>query len=270
MRFLFWNVKKNPVGPILSEIVRQHDVEVVILAECLDKAAILVDLNLNATTKKTFHLTHSQRTRVVIYTRFSPEYIPTAHSDIFFTIRRIILPEKRQMLLAAMHLESKLYRREIHLWGKVRDVSATIRQVESELGISRTVLVGDLNMNPFEMGVIQADGLHGVMTQAIARKRHRPIGDEVYPYFYNPMWGRFGDTTKGPPGTYYATTSSRDEYFWHTFDQVLIRPDLLDSFDEAKLQVLTNCGGIEFLRKSGIPDDSRASDHLPLLFDLEI
>src|SRR5258705_387564 len=166
MRFLFWNVKKNPVGPILSEIVRQHDVKVIILAECRDKAAILVDLNMNA----------------------------------------------------------------------------------------------------FEMGVIQADGLHGVMTQAIARKRHRPIGDEVYPYFYNPMWGRFGDTTKGPPGTYYATTSSRDEYFWHTFDQVLIRPDLLDSFDEAELQVLTDCGGIEFLRESGIPDDSRASDHLPLLF----
>jgi hypothetical protein len=45
MRFLFWNVKKNPVGPIVSEIVGQHDVEVVILAECLDEGAILVDLN---------------------------------------------------------------------------------------------------------------------------------------------------------------------------------------------------------------------------------
>jgi hypothetical protein len=268
MRFLFWNIKKNPVGPILSEIVRQHDVEVLILAECLDQGTILVDLN--ATTKNLFHLTDSQRTRVVIYTRFPPEYIKTAHSDKFFTIRRIFLPEKREIRLAAMHLESKLYRRDIHLWSKAKDVSAKIRQVESELAISRTVLVGDLNMNPFEMGVIQADGLHAVMTQAIARKRDRRIGDKVYPYFYNPMWGRFGDTTKGPPGTYYSTNSSLDEYFWHTFDQVMIRPDLIDSFDQAKLQVLTDCGGIEFLKESGKPDHSRASDHLPLLFDLEI
>lgn len=268
MRFLFWNVKKNPVGPVLSEIVRQHDVKMVILAECEDEGEILVDLN--ATTENLFHLTDSKRTRVAIYARFPPEYIKTVHSDKFFTIRRIFLPETRQILLAAMHLESKLHRSDIHRWGKARDVSATIRQVESELGISRTILVGDLNMNPFEMGVIQADGLHGVMTRAIARKKGRSIGDEVYPYFYNPMWGRFGDTTKGPPGTYYVTTSSRDEYFWHTPDQVLIRPDLIDSFDDAKLQVLTNCGGIEFLKESGIPDDSRASDHLPLLFDLEL
>lgn len=270
MKFLFWNVNKNPVGPILSEIVVQHDVEVVILAECLDRGAILVDLNLNATFKHLFHLTDGQRTRVVIYARFPPEYLNTAHSDPFVTIRHMFLPQKRQLLLAAMHLESKLRRRDTHLWSVARDVSAKIRQVERELGISNTVLVGDLNMNPFEMGVIQADGLHAVMTKAIARKRDRRIGDEVYPYFYNPMWGRFGDTTKGPPGTYYSTSSSRDEYFWHTFDQVLIRPDLIESFDEAKMQVLTDCGAIEFLRKSGIPDDSRASDHLPLLFDLEI
>jgi hypothetical protein len=74
----------------------------------------------------------------------------------------------------------------------------------------------------------------------------------------------------GHPAPYYKTTSSLDEYFWHTFDQVLIRPDLIDSFDETKLQVLTACCGMQFLRGSGIPDDSRASDHLPLLFDLEI
>jgi hypothetical protein len=111
------------------------------------------------------------------------------------------LPLKKELLLAAMHLESKLHRSDVHRWGKARDVSTTIRQVESELGISRTVLVGDLNMNPFDMGVILADGLHAVMTRDIARKKDRPIGDKRYPFFYNPMWGRFGDTTNGPPGT---------------------------------------------------------------------
>lgn len=268
MKFLFWNVKKNPLGPLVSQIVKENDVEIVILAECADPDAILVDLN--SGIKYPFHLTESQRTRVVIYTRFSPEFIKTKYSHKFFTIRFISLPFKKPQLLVAMHLESKRYRSDIHRCVKAIDASATIRQVESDLGISRTVVVGDLNMNPFDMGVILADGLHAVMTRSIARKRDRLIGDQRYPFFYNPMWGRFGDTTKGPPGTYYKTMSSHDEYFWHTHDQVLLRPDLIDSFDEAKLHVLTHCGGIEFLIKSGTPDDSRVSDHLPLLFDLEI
>ena len=190
MRFLFWNVKKNPIGPILLKIVQEHSVEIVILAECSDPDAILVDLNSEA--KYPFHLTDSQGTRVVIYTSFSPEFINTTHSDKFFTIRHISLPLKKELLLAAMHLESKLHRSDVHRWGKARDVSTRIRQVESELGISRTVLVGDLNMNPFDMGVILADGFHAVMTQDIARQKDRAIGSERYPFFYNPMWGRFG------------------------------------------------------------------------------
>lgn len=147
-------------------------------------------------------------------------------------------------------------------------VSEKIRKVELENGTSRTVLVGDLNMNPFEKGVASADGLHAVMTRDIARKGKRKVVRDSYPFFYNLMWGRFGDTTEGPPGTYYRRGSEPTEYFWNTYDQVLVRPDLLDSFDDKSVKVLTEFGGTSFLRKSGIPDQSRVSDHLPLLFAL--
>jgi hypothetical protein len=162
-----------------------------------------------------------------------------------------------------------LFRDEFHLWERANQISAKIREAEGALGTSRTVLVGDLNMNPFEKGVISASGLHAVMTRAIARKEGRTVDGELYPFFYNPMWSRFGDSTEGPPGTYYRQGSSLTEYFWHTFDQVLIRPALLDRFDEKSLRVLTECGERRFLRQSGIPDHSRVSDHLPLLFTLK-
>jgi len=122
MKFLFWNVKKNPVGPILSKIVQEHGVEIVILAECSDRDAILVDLN--SEIKYPFHLTESQRTRVVIYTQFSPEFIGTRHSHKFFTIRCISLPFKKEILLVAMHLESKLHRSDIHRCVEAIDASA--------------------------------------------------------------------------------------------------------------------------------------------------
>jgi endonuclease/exonuclease/phosphatase family protein len=266
MRFLFWNVRKNPVGPILSEIAEDYAVDVVILAECADPDAILVDLNFK--TEYPFHRTEGQTTRIVIYTRFPRENIRTAYGDKFLTIRRIGLLDRRPIVLAATHLPSKLFRDEYHLWEKANQISAKIREIEGALGTSRTVLVGDLNMNPFEKGVISASGLHAVMTRAIAAKEARTIDRKSYPFFYNPMWGRFGDTTEGPAGTYYRPASSFAEYFWHIHDQVLIRPHLLDSFDEKSVRVLTECGGRKFVRKSGIPDQSRVSDHLPLLFAL--
>jgi len=38
-----------------------------------------------------------------------------------------------------------------------------IRREELGIGHERTVLMGDFNMNPFEIGMISATGLHAVM-----------------------------------------------------------------------------------------------------------
>jgi exonuclease III len=219
MRFLFWNVKKNPVGPILSKIVEAHNVDVVILAECRDSGVILSELN--GATDNQFHLPDGPGPRVVIYTRFFRKHIKTAHSEDSFTIRLITLPNP-PILLVAVHLPSKLLKTDSQEYQSIvaSKISARIRQVEREKGTSRTVLVGDLNMNPFEKGVASTNGFHAVMTRDIARKEKRRVIREFYPFFYNPMWGRFGDTTDGPPGTYYRRGSEPTEYFWNTYDQV--------------------------------------------------
>lgn len=267
MKFVFWNIKKKPIAGIVSDVVREHNVEVVVLAECIDEAAIL--RHLNAETDNLFHLTHSRRTRVVIYTRFPREYVQSEYHGDYLTVRRISLPLRRELLLAAIHFPSKRYMSDSDQAAMASRVSEEIRSVESRVGHSRTVLVGDLNMNPFDIGMVSSNGLHAVMTRQIARKQSRTVRKSSYPYFYNPMWGRLGDETVGPPGTYYRASSSFVEYFWHTFDQVLIRPDLLDSFDSTTMRVLTKSGRTRFVRSSGIPEASRVSDHLPLVFALK-
>jgi hypothetical protein len=56
------------------------------------------------------------------------------------------------------------------------------------------VLVGDFNMNPFQEGVVAANGLNAVMARRVAaRRRTRVVQEREYPFFYNPMWGHFGD-----------------------------------------------------------------------------
>jgi hypothetical protein len=130
--------------------------------------------------------------------------------------------------------------------------------------------VGDLNMNPFETGVVGANGLHAVMSRSLARRTARTVNGISYPFFYNPMWSRMGDSSAGPCGTFYYERSEQVVYFWNTFDQVLLRPELLDRFDIEHLVVPTTAGGTPLVTSDGRPDKKSASDHLPLVFELDL
>jgi hypothetical protein len=125
-------------------------------------------------------------------------------------------------------------------------------------------------MNPFEDGLISSGGFHAVMSRMVAGKKKRTVMDDEFKFFYNPMWSLFGESTHRPPGTYYHYSSEPLEYFWHILDQVLIRPDLLDRFDDKDVEILQSAGGTSLITEEGIPDDRIASDHLPLLFKLTL
>ena len=44
------------------------------------------------------------------------------------------------------------------------------QNAETKAGHTRTILVGDLNVNPFEVAVVGAHGLHAVMAKQVALK----------------------------------------------------------------------------------------------------
>jgi hypothetical protein len=84
------------------------------------------------------------------------------------------------------------------------------------------------------------------------------------------MWAHFGERPNGPPGTYYLARSAFLSYYWNIFDQVLVRPELLDSFSDDELRILTKAGDTQLLGPTGRPDKTRVSDHLPILFQLQL
>lgn len=141
---------------------------------------------------------------------------------------------------------------------------------EQKVKHSRTILVGDLNMNPFEDGVVSALGLHSVMTRKIAAKEKRIVQKSEYPYFYNPMWGLWGDGTDGPAGTYYESRAEHVCHFWNMFDQVLVRPSLFSAFSNKDLKILMHDGTDPLINKHELPDEKHASDHFPILFKLNL
>jgi len=268
LTFFFWNVNGEPLEQTVASFAREHEIDVIMLAESpTPPGRVLETLNESETR---YHFTFSTCDALPIYTRFSQGYIGVIYEEARLTIRQLRLPGQDPLLLAVYHGVSKLHTSEQSQQQGAVKLAQTIRRVEEEQGHSRTVLVGDLNMNPFEPGVIGAGGLHAVMTRERANQMARVVQGERCPFFYNPGWGSFGDSSAGPPGTYHYSRGEHVTYFWNMFDQVLLRPELLRCFPMDGFQILTRTGDASLLSARGIPAQREFSDHLPILFRLLI
>ena len=267
--FLFWNLNGKLLQNQIVSLCREHQVDIMILAESkLPRTALLEALNERQASK--FRTPFNPSTRLSFFMRYPARCLRPILDDGGVAIRRFLPPIGPDILLVAVHLPSKLYYSDTDQAFRATRAVESIQRAERKVGHMRTIVVGDFNMNPFESGVVGAGGFHAVMDRRIALQRERTVQGERYQFFYNPMWGRMGDGSTGPPGTYYRSGASPLNFFWHTLDQVLIRPDLLEFFLETKLQVICDVTGQSLLSASGIPDTSFGSDHLPLVFEIDI
>jgi hypothetical protein len=255
----------------VGKLVREHDIDVVALVECeVSTDDMLAALNDGEGDSYCSGMT--QLDDVAVFARLGERSFLTVREDpaARLSIRQLMLPSRMDILLAVTHLPSKLYWSGDSQRDLCPQLASEIRRCEERVGHTRTVLVGDLNMNPFESGVVSSVGLHGTMARRVAERKSRTVLGRDYPFFYNPMWGHFGDGLDGPPGTYYNLKAETVCYFWNIFDQVLVRPSLLDAFDNDHLKILDSSGDDSLLTAGGLPNKRVASDHLPIVFGLEL
>lgn len=271
LRFLFWNIYRKPLIPLIKDVVRSHNIDVLILAESkLEDSKVLSALNEGQDILFYRDTGHSEA--IKLYFRYPRDHFRAVKDEGRIAIRHITSPDDRNnFLLVAVHVPSKLYLDERDQLSYIMDLSDTIMQEEESVKHCRTLLVGDFNMNPFEEGMVNARGLHAIMDRRItARRRFRTVQEKERPLFYNPMWAFGGDISTGPPGTYFFDRSGHQyNLFWNIFDQVLLRPDLLEAFDTDSLEIVTKIGSTSLLDANGRPDKRLASDHLPLAFTLK-
>ncbi len=267
--FLFWNIMRKDFRQIVTRAVVENSVDVLLLAESGIPDHFLVEVLTEASGEKYIALS-DEPDKVKIFTRLtSYDWIkrytgPNGRASIW--TGSVGLPPG--ILLATAHLSSVRGGSMSNQALEARQLATEILRAEEYVGFDRTILVGDFNMNPFDAGVVEADALHAVMTKEIAEKGRRTVQGINRPFFYNPMWGYFGDRTVGPPGTFYYSTSSSDALFWHMLDQVLLRPSLMNSLK--RISIIDAIGSDSLVNRNQIPDKNDYSDHLPLLFDLDI
>ena len=266
MNYLFWNVYKNRnINNILCKIIMSNNIDIVALAEYEDDSKQLLDM-LSEKGLYLYEVPKIACDRISIFTKYNAKRIKPLKDSDHYTLKLIPHETLGQQIIVFVHLSSNLYKEE---YDKCVELTRLIKDLENEenkFNIRNSVIVGDFNSNPFERPLVAANTAHALSSRNVANKIKRIVDEQEYKMFYNPMWNLFGDENS-PPGTYYYSNSKQVSYFWNMFDQVIIRPQLINNFDFSKLHILTKADDISLINKNKVPD-KKISDHLPILFSI--
>ena len=266
--FLFWNVKnKNSIGQI-TNLVKKYNIDILILAEFeASEVELLLSLNLEK-TEYFYNKSRIDKHKIKIFSRYGYDiFEPKLENNKRLTIRKLRINRSTNISIAAVHLISKKNCDERNQQFEALNYIQDIINHEKNIGNKNTLVVGDFNMNPFEEAMVSSNIFNSVMCKEIAQKEQRIVQGRSYHYFYNPSWNLFGDFKK-PVGTYYYNKAEHINYKWNIFDQVLLRPPLIDKFVQNDFKIITSDGRESLLTKNGLPNHN-ISDHLPITFSLK-
>jgi endonuclease/exonuclease/phosphatase family metal-dependent hydrolase len=271
VNILFWNLGRKPLGLTLGILAHENEADVLVTVEnCISSAEICEQLNeVPASGIFTEEVSPAGSAAVRIFSRLDPGSVLPVDDMGRVTARCITPISGPEIILVACHLPGKRYQHTEDQADYVnRILVPAILEVERERRHRRTMVIGDFNMNPFEPGMTGSNHLHAVSCSRIAGRTSRKVSGKDCAFFYNPMWSLMGDRSEGPPGTYYYAGGRSNELFWHSFDQAILRPELLPALGNGLPRILTSAGGESLLTENGVPNSLRYSDHLPLFLKL--
>lgn len=267
LQCLFWNTNGQDRRELLAEAVCSLGVDVIAVAEPGCESSLLA-AEISSRNSAPFEVVESVTERLQVIAGPKARGLRERYAEPGGKLVIHSLGHgASEVLFAFAHLVSPVRWDSRDQAAQTQVLADDIRRFEENVGHRRTVLMGDLNLDPFDNAVVQAAGLHATMTKSSALRETRTVQSRPYPYFYNPMWGFFGDRTPGPPGTCSFPQNGHPlSYEWSIFDQVLIRPDMLEKFID--VEILANIGPNSLCNGDGKPNSEVGSDHFPLILKL--
>lgn len=266
IKVVFWNIKRKNLLALAGQLALDQDADILVLAENTRELSRVLDA-INTGVPRPFISDFTPDESLVILHRYPKDSVRIVSDPSHMSIRKITPPLGPIFLLVAVHLPSRLFRNKDDLGYLASSFVAEIDEARREHNCNNVIVIGDLNMNPFDDGLCAATAFHAVMDKTVALEQSRIVDGKEYRYFYNPMWSELGDNSEGPPGTYYYR-GSVISYFWNTFDQVLISPELVPFYAEGQKHVITQIGNRSLVENNRVANWH--SDHLPIMVRLHI
>lgn len=258
MRVLFWNTHRNDINNYIASLIKEQNIDLFFAAEYVGS---IDDLCKRVGVDRGYEPIMSLGCERIMTLGKVDCYNPSFHNKYC-----TMLYVNNRYHFCAVHLPSKLHeakRRECI----IRELVDEIDVFERAHKVKNTIIVGDLNVNPYEESCLSVDMFHSIPVDCEAQREFRSYAGNTYNMFYNPMWNLFGDNNI-PPGTYYLNSGEAICPYWNIYDQVLIRPSLISNFHKDKLRIITKCGEGELVDEKKHPK-KEISDHLPIVFEME-
>src|SRR6202790_441542 len=174
LRYLFWNASGQPHAALLSRALRCYEIDVLVLAEAGDRVFDLL-ATVNHGLRQKYSIPLGLVDRITFLTRLPDGRVEAVADYLHLFIRHVRPIIGDPILLVGAHLPSKLHRSEDDL---VQLCTLLVRHIESaerKVGHSRTVVFGDLNMNPFEKGLVGAAGFHAISVRSVAKGDRKSV-----------------------------------------------------------------------------------------------
>lgn len=258
-KFMFWNVGKLGNKKLVADCCVAHGVDVLLTAE-----DSLSDLEQIVGEKPLEFVRHFNPNKqgLCFYSKRSLTLVPV-FDEGHFSIKILDIDNIGKVIVMLVHFPSKLHANEDGQCSFVTNKVNTLLSLERQHGINKTVVVGDFNINPHEKGMLRADALNAVACKNIARKEYRVKYDKQYGFFYNPMWQFYTSSQGVGSGTYYSNPVDYPSIYWNIFDQVIVRPSLVDNLGE--VCIVNSLSGRNLVTSGR----NRDADHLPIVFSLK-
>jgi|GEM_PF-2965238 len=270
--FLLWNTGRKNIDGLVHNLVREHNVDILLLVEYFPSK---INSKLSTLLINEGLIKRNTTERFGVFSRGNygmSSVAVTALGDRVEIWNWIPEPTK-EARFAIVHGLDRMHNDDGTRRVFFRRIAEAVKQQETR-SHRRSIILGDFNAHPFESAILSSDGLHALGVRHVANKTQRLVrwGDEKEDFFYNPMWRQYGHVAILEAGmaTHYYQNSQAGELCWHMIDQVVIRPEECPSFREEDLKIVSKVGTITLLTPDGAPDKSVGSDHLPIVFHWNI
>jgi hypothetical protein len=268
--FLLWNIKKKPLDNLVQNLVRQHNIDAVLLVEYAFAVSQLPFLLLNDGLVK-----RSSSPRFGVFVRNTHGFRRVRYRlGTRANVWRWVPPSGLAGTLVLLHGYDRRNYDDSTRRAFFRRVSEAVQRREGRVRHQRTVIAGDFNAQPFDSAMASMDGLHAIGVRAINRQVSRKVSGApaAMDFFYNPMWRVYGQIPQSEAGsaTHYWLGRWAHELGWHMLDQVVLRPGESPRFPEDRMRIVTRVGAVPLVTPEGLPDTQTASDHLPVVFHWDL
>jgi len=276
MNILFWNtniskggnVKAAGINNCLLSLATENEVDLLILAEYGENIRQLCRYLSNLSGTQYIPIPNNggcTKIKGIINGKYNIQTLRERDRYQMVKISTVFY----DLIVAMIHSDSKRYSRNNRQEEILRQFHTAIIEEQEAHNCENVIAIGDYNTNPFEEACLSAGNLFAVpFVDEVTGNPTRCIGDRIYQKFYNPTWKFFGNRNIPYTTYHYYNTGDMANCYWNVIDQVMIRPKLIEAFDDEKLKIISNTKKHQLLH-NGKPDKNNFSDHLPLFCALK-